>query len=261
MRVRTIITAIFAVLFAAVLVVASFVAWAFWSESRALKQLAPQSVLIDSFQKVFFESDSGPPGRTYPIIKIGEPIRARLFGDYLPWHQRVFEENFKIFERLTGYSHSFETSNTNLQILVSEDPDTIREWAWERGMGDDSVAHMLRFACLTVVFNDQDKRFKYAFIVVRLYPKLFRIGHCLIEEAAHAIGTGADRATYSPSVFGDRVNPTKLGLNDKLLLRALYDSRLRTGMTRERAMPIAREVIRELHEAVQEHGEEALYQR
>jgi len=51
-----------------------------------------------------------------------------------------------------------------------------------------------------------------------------------------------------------------LPLNDKIMVRTLYDARLKPGMTRAEAMPIVRQIIPELVTAVKEHGEAALYQ-
>ena len=52
-----------------------------------------------------------------------------------------------------------------------------------------------------------------------------------------------------------------MSINDKILVRTLYDRRIKPGMTREQTTPLARIIIEELVAAVKERGEEALYQR
>ena len=65
-----------------------------------------------------------------------------------------------------------------------------------------------------------------------------------------------------PSIFDfSRTTRSNLPLNDKILVRALYDKRIKPGMAREDAMKVAAEIIPELVAAVKEKGVEALYQQ
>ncbi len=70
--------------------------------------------------------------------------------------------------------------------------------------------------------------------------------HCILEELVQVLGLPNDACHYRPSLFceGDRV--FALTPADTLLLRALYDRRLASGMPREQAVPIARQVLAEL---------------
>jgi hypothetical protein len=71
----------------------------------------------------------------------------------------------------------------------------------------------------------------------------------------------ADADMIQPSVFSERTYPSlaELPLNDKIIVRTLYDPRITPGMPREVALEVAREVIRELVEGVRRHGVQALY--
>lgn len=70
---------------------------------------------------------------------------------------------------------------------------------------------------------------------------------CIFEEIFQSFGLPADHWTYRPSLMceADRhiIEPTEI---DRLLLKALYDPRLKAGMSEEEAMPIAAEILREL---------------
>ena len=86
--------------------------------------------------------------------------------------------------------------------------------------------------------------------------------HCLVKMTARAFGLFADSDVVQPSIFSpDGANLDHLPINDKIILRTLYDPRIKHGMKREDAMEIAREIIPELVKAVRERGVEALYQR
>ncbi len=86
--------------------------------------------------------------------------------------------------------------------------------------------------------------------------------HCLVKMMARAFGLFADSDVVQPSIFSpDGAELDHLPINDKIILRTLYDPRIKQGMKREEAMEIVREIIPELVKAVRERGVEALYQR
>jgi hypothetical protein len=88
------------------------------------------------------------------------------------------------------------------------------------------------------------------------------IRHCFFEEITQALGLFADSDVVQPSIF-DEQGPIvdELPVNDKILVRVLYDKRITPGMKREEAMEVARELIPRLVEAVRDRGVEALYRR
>ena len=69
---------------------------------------------------------------------------------------------------------------------------------------------------------------------------------CIVEEVVQAAGLPADACEYAPSLFCESNHADRPTAADMVLLRALYDPRLAPGMPQAQAMPIAREVIREL---------------
>lgn len=77
-------------------------------------------------------------------------------------------------------------------------------------------------------------------------PGIMRLS-CLHEEIAQVLGLTNDSPAARPSIFNDDQEFATLTAHDELLLRALYDPRLRPGMTREQALPIARQIISELY--------------
>lgn len=69
---------------------------------------------------------------------------------------------------------------------------------------------------------------------------------CLHQEMFQVAGLPTDACHYRPSVICEPDFPQTVTEIDLILLRTLYDPRLKPGMTREEAMPIARKIIREL---------------
>lgn len=69
---------------------------------------------------------------------------------------------------------------------------------------------------------------------------------CLHEEFVQALGLTNDGHEVRPSIFNDDQEFALLTEHDELLLRILYDERLRPGMTAEEGMPIVRRIAAEL---------------
>ena len=71
------------------------------------------------------------------------------------------------------------------------------------------------------------------------------IRDCILEEIYQAMGLPADACHYRPSVICEQDRVFELTEADKIMLRTLYDPRLKPGMTKAEAMPIARQIIAE----------------
>ena len=85
--------------------------------------------------------------------------------------------------------------------------------------------------------------------------------HCIAEEATRALGFRA-ADVQAPSVFSTvDSGVTALSLDDKILVRTLYDKRIAVAMSEEDAMVIVPTIISELVAKLRTDGEKALYQR
>ncbi|MEM6618734.1 MAG: DUF2927 domain-containing protein [Pseudomonadota bacterium] len=68
---------------------------------------------------------------------------------------------------------------------------------------------------------------------------------CIHEEMTQALGLANDNPNIRPSIFNDDEEFALLTRHDELLLKMLYDPRLRDGMTPETQGPILLEVARD----------------
>lgn len=83
-----------------------------------------------------------------------------------------------------------------------------------------------------------------ALIRAELPPRLR--ASCIHEELAQGMGLANDSPRARPSIFNDDEEFALLTLHDELLLRILYDPRLRPGMSEAEATPIVRQIAGEL---------------
>src|SRR5690606_30868465 len=70
---------------------------------------------------------------------------------------------------------------------------------------------------------------------------------CLHEEITQGLGLTND-SDARPSIFNDDQEFALLTDHDRLLLRTLYDPRLKPGMTEAEAMPLVKRIVGELSE-------------
>jgi len=77
------------------------------------------------------------------------------------------------------------------------------------------------------------------------HPPLMRLS-CFHEELSQALGLANDSPHARPSIFNDDEEFALLTTQDELMLRMLYDRRLKVGMTLAQADPIVRVIAAEL---------------
>jgi hypothetical protein len=69
---------------------------------------------------------------------------------------------------------------------------------------------------------------------------------CIHEEMAQSLGLTNDSKSARPSIFNDDEEFALLTRHDELLLKILYDKRLKPGMNNKIALPIVRQIAEEL---------------
>ena len=84
-----------------------------------------------------------------------------------------------------------------------------------------------------------------AAIVVNTERDMARVNHCLLEELTQTLGFSNDTDLLRPSIFSDNDYLIDLSRSDEIVVRSLYDPRLKPGMPKAEALKIAPTIIRE----------------
>lgn len=114
----------------------------------------------------------------------------------------------------------------------------------------------LDYFCVTYSYFDPDDPAHYSAVLVLIrgeHPPLTRLS-CVHEEMAQAMGLPNDSPEARPSLFSDSLEFALLTDHDEILLRMLYDPRLRPGMTAEEAKPLLPDIARDAIAAEQREG-------
>ncbi len=190
-----------------------------------------------------------------------KPVRFGIyFGPNVPAAQRARDQATisgytARLGRLTGHPVSLVSHNANFNVLVV-DEDERRALAPKLrqlvpGIDAASIRTLTNLPrsilCLVLAFSE-GTGFEYtnAVAIVRAeHPDLMRLS-CVHEELAQGMGLANDSPLARPSVFNDDEEFGLLTSQDELMLKMLYDRRMRVGMTADAALPVARIIASEL---------------
>lgn len=193
-----------------------------------------------------------------------KPIRIGIiFGEMVPPEQRKRDRANVInyarrLSRLTGLSITVSDNSPNFHVmfLYRDEQKTIGPVLRERVprlsevVVDEIIASPRNTFCVAYAFSDKENSNSYnsAIILIKAeHAELMRLS-CIHEEMAQALGLANDSPAARPSIFNDDEEFALLTRHDELLLRMLYDRRLKLGMTPQTARPflpsIANDVMR-----------------
>ncbi len=222
-------------------------------------------MLAANFEQIaFFNEYNGSftgRGGASPLRRWDQPVRMQvLFGDSVPPSQRRSDtaEIKKYAARLARVSgHPVSTTGTpNFVVIVASEDDRPRalDQAASRvaGINAESLRAFQDLrretycAVAAYAVGPDANTYTAAVAVIRAEnPDLLRLS-CIHEELAQGLGLANDSPGARPSIFNDDDEFALLTTHDELLLKMLYDPRLRPGMNAAQARPIARIIAREL---------------
>ena len=202
------------------------------------------------------------PGTSGQLSRWNKPVRITTeFGASVPPEQRQKDQASitKYADRLariTGHPISAVKNNGNFYVFVAgEDDVDFVQARLKQLVPGISRAELNLFAnlprsiyCLVVAVSDARATQTYTRAVALIraeHPDMVRLS-CIHEEIAQGLGLPNDSPAARPSIFNDDDEFAYLTNHDELLLKMLYDPRLKPGMTAEQARPVTRIIAREL---------------
>lgn len=224
-------------------------------------QLARNFVRIALFSEYRDDNDLQRPQATLSKLRRWtQPIRMSVaFSDTVPLAQRDVDlASISAYAarltRATGVPIAITDRNPNFRVLFLDEDDR-RNYADElRRLIPSIPASTVRaftnlprdqYCAVIGTFAPGHSSYTKAVALIRAeHPNLMRSA-CIHEELAQGMGLANDSPAARPSIFNDDEEFALLTRHDTLLLRMLYDPRLRAGMDAATAAPIARQIARE----------------
>lgn len=222
-------------------------------------------MLVRNFEQIAFfneySSNFSGRGGASPLRRWTSPVRMEMiFGAGVPPSQRArdgadVKKYAARLARVTGHPVSVGGKPNFLIIVASEDDRaaTLAQAAARvpgitaasltalRDMRRDTYCAVAAYAA-----GPNANTYTAAVAVIRAEnPDLLSLS-CIHEELAQGLGLANDSPAARPSIFNDDDEFALLTGHDELLLKMLYDPRLKIGMTASEALPIARTIAGEL---------------
>ncbi|MBL4915889.1 DUF2927 domain-containing protein [Szabonella alba] len=189
------------------------------------------------------------------------PVRMALhFGPSVPEARRGTERArvaslLARLSRVTGHSIRLADGDANFHLhIVDEDERRALGPAIAAAMPGMSASEIAAFTQMptatycqvSAMVDNATSEYRRAFAVLRTeHPDLLHLA-CLHEEIAQGMGLPNDSPQARPSIFNDDQEFALLTPMDELMLRMLYDARLRPGMSIAEARPIIETIAEEL---------------
>lgn len=200
-------------------------------------QLAPVDVLMRNFESMAF-GDAGERSKWTAVTRWREPVRAILIGEKSDQFRDDVRGLFALFEMLTGVPFSLAESDggANVRIYFSE-----RDWY--RTQVARSFPRPDQVVCFTNTSVDTNGTIGAANTVIPEDLSARGVRTCLAHELLHAIGFQGHPMRSFDSALRNGIGIDRLTVNDQLLIRTLYDERLRFDMAPDEALTAAAAIV------------------
>ncbi|MEM9909455.1 MAG: DUF2927 domain-containing protein [Pseudomonadota bacterium] len=225
-----------------------------------------ESDLLRNFERIAFydeyqrngglaRSEEGP-GR---LKKWRVPIHVAVeFGDTVaPDIRRREAERVAAFTarlaRITGHPIRMSAADPNFVVMImgNDDAEQARDRALELvpSIASSNLVFFSRLPrsiqCFVLAAGyESEYEYRVAVAYIRAENTDLQRLSCIHEEMSQGLGLTNDSPRARPSIFNDDEEFALLTTHDEVLLRALYDDRLRPGMTLEQARPVLQESLK-----------------
>lgn len=224
------------------------------------------SMLARNFEKIAFYNEynstfSGHGEKTL-LRRWEKPVRMEvLFGDSVPPSEKAEDrEAIRAYASrlagITGHPISVGGGAPNFIVIIANEDE--RNEALDQaaariaGVSSASLAALRNLRsdtyCIVAAYagGADPSTYTAAIAVIRSENPWLMRQSCIHEELAQGLGLANDSPMARPSIFNDDDEFAMLTRHDELLLKMLYDRRLRPGMSAEAANPTVRAIAREL---------------
>ena len=186
------------------------------------------------------------------------PIRAAFVGEVEAGDREAARRHLADLGALTGLEiNEAAPGEANLLIFFADDPfaaarrhrGLYAHRIFDTRSFNDLLARMEQSAtCFGLLWGGWPggKGIDFSVVFIRTDRGARTVKGCLVQETTQILGLMNDLAPDADSVFSDSGKQVDLTDQDRLMIRLLYDARLRPGMGWAEAEPLARAALQEL---------------
>jgi hypothetical protein len=207
--------------------------------------------LVDSFVEVALKSAYST--RRHPVRKWTVPVSyfiVHQVGDE-DLHRGLIHAHFQHLAEITGLAiqpADREAAANFLVVLTSEDRlqvDMLRFYSTDSMLQHEAL--MRHSVCLVTFATERRGSIARAVAMIPVDRARGRgdLVSCMVEELTHALGLPNDSTKNIPSIFSRQSGHAFLSGLDYLMLKMLYDPRVKAGMSEKAVLPILQTIAGE----------------
>lgn len=192
--------------------------------------------------------DGNPKGKA---LKWVTPIRIELQDAQSESDRAIVQKAFNIVTVITGIPFEFVENNkkSNFFIRFVDQKDIFTEVAKLRGGVEKTRGLPPQAICYAHPIGKNNIVRAHILITHSMGSGVRDI--CVLHEMMHAFGLIGHHRRFSPSIlYHADMSRQAFSVNDGIVLRTLYDSRIYAGMKREDALPVATKIIGDLAQQI-----------
>jgi hypothetical protein len=211
--------------------------------------------LVESFVELALKNSYSM--RRNPVRKWTVPVRYFIVqgvGDE-DLHRELVDAHFRHLAGITGLSIQPAETRAAAHFLVVLTSEAALESEVPRYFGSGSAnrnAMLFRHSLCMASFGTERRGTivrATAMIPVDAARGRADLAACVVEELTHAMGLGNDTVQPLPSIFSRKSNLAFLSGLDHLVLKMLYDPRIKPGMDEKTARPVLQKIAAEYQRA------------
>lgn len=216
------------------------------SASRADDSLTNAQLLTNT-ETVLFGSEFISP--KVPVIRRWTgPLRLAVYGDEVGRYTDIIDAHLTDLRRLTGLDIARVDSDDSTQNarLLFLGPSQFRTYVEARLPPAKSPNLVSSLACFGLFsFNARSEITSISAVIPTALSRS-QIQACVVEELTQVLGLPNDSFEIRPSIFNDNEEFQALTWQDEIMIRLLYDRRVRPGMSRVQFEAVGRKVLEEM---------------
>ena len=219
-----------------------------WRPFLTIDRIAGADRLVQSYDYILFRTQP----RMLPVDNLDRwagPIKVRMYGEGVEKWRPVIARHLDVLSRLTGMKVSideFFEPYGNFFIYIVKN-DQMAKFATRHTRDSRWISDLVGPNRCIAHFQSSFGKIEVASTTISSELTDDKIERCLIRDMTRLLGLIQHSGFIRPSIFSlVDDHPDNLTINDRILVRAHYDGRLRPGMPRDEVMKNVRQVIAEL---------------
>jgi hypothetical protein len=204
--------------------------------------------LVNYFDTIVFGSEFGPTYASKVVAKWEGTLGISYQGLFIERYAPVVQGHLRTLQKLTSLKFQEVDARSpaqgiSLVFVKRADMDKLPVPEEYRAVMKKAAANA---NCYFLSWKKPESRIVKALIAVNVERDPALISSCLLEELTQSLGLPNDSNVMRPSIFSDSDTLFELSLHDAILVRTLYDPRMKAGLIRENALAVAETIISEL---------------